>query len=239
LTKHINRVSKDEENKKRYNQDVSAEDEWSHITGVGTKIEAADPLNVSDRTIFFSNKSQASSKQELVQEKSDEIKDQMSNTNQYLKFVNVLLKQKTDNLKKVLEQEKRFAEELSFFQDAPKARHDLEKLHSKYIKETDVKSLLSNLEAEYGRIKEKLDYEQSLVDRTKAELDTKKQQIDAMREELTFLSKKQKTALPAEDPVLIIKHEMKRLGIQDESGRIARALHLLSGKLDGADNGTI
>lgn len=234
MVKHINRVSKeDETTKKHYNQDVSAEDEWSHITGVGTKIEAADPLNVSDRTIFFSSKSQASTKQELIQERSEEIKDQMSNTNQYLKFVNVLLKQKTDNLKKILEQEKRFAEELSFFQDSPKPRVELEKMHSKYVKENDVKSILVNLEAEYDKIKEKLDYEQTLITRTKSELESKRQQIDAIREELQILSKK-KDRPPEEDPIMIIRHEMKRLGIKDESGRINRALGLLTDKLDGA-----
>lgn len=237
MAKHINRISKsDEEAKKHYNQEQSAEDEWSHITGVGTKIEAADPLNVSDRTIFFSSKTLPTTKQELVQEKSDEIKDQMSNTNQYLKFVNVLLKQKTDNLKKILDKEKQFAEELSCFQESPKARTELEKLHSKYINEADAKTILANLENDYNKIKEKLEYEQTVLNNTKSQLETKKQQIEALKEEMKFITQKQRAQPAADDPILTIKHELKKLGINDESGKISKALQMLASKLDDEPN---
>lgn len=236
LPKHIQRVSDDENAvKKRYNKDVPAEDEWSHITEVGSKIEAADPLNVTERTIFFS-KNQATTKQELVQEKAEEFKDQMTNTSQYQKFVNVLLKQKAENLKKMLEKERQFAEELSFFQNAPKAKHDLEKIHSKYIEERDVKTILANLESDYERLKEKYDYEQTLLDSTKKQMDLKRQQIDALQEEMKFINQKQKMQKPT-DPVLAIKHELKKMGVTDESGKITEALRTLSKKLNTDDIG--
>lgn len=236
MVKHINRVSNNDEIKKKYHQNVSAEDEWSHITGVGTKIEAADPMNVSDRTIFFSNKTKPTTKQELVQEKTEEIKDQMSNTNQYMKFVNVLLKQKTENLKKILEQEKRFAEELNCFQDTPKSKHDLEQLNPKYIGEKDMKTILANLEAEYGKIKEKFEYEQSLMEKTKGQLIAKMQQIEAVREELKFVSQKQAKSQQIHDPLTTIKLELKKMGINDESGKISKALQMLANKSNGVAN---
>ncbi len=232
LAKHINRITNNEDEvKKKYNQNVSAEDEWSHITGVGSKIEAADPMNVSDRTIFFSNKTKPVTKQEIVQEKTEEMKDQMSNTNQYMKFVNVLLKQKTENIKKILEQEKRFAEELNCFQDTPKSRHELENLNSKYVGEKDIRTVLSNLEVEYGKIKEKFEYQQSLIEKTKNQLLAKMQQIEAVREELKYVEQKQ-TAKQVDDPLLTIKMELKKMGINDESGKISKALQMLANKSD-------
>lgn len=235
MAKHINRVSNNEDDiKKKYNQNVSAEDEWSHITGVGTKIEAADPMNVSDRTIFFSNKTKPTTKQELVQEKTEEVKDQMSNTNQYMKFVNGLLKQKTENLKKILEQEKRFTEELNCFQDAPKSKQELEQLNSKYVTEQDMRTILSNLESEYGKIKEKFEYEQSLIEKTKNHLLSKMQQIEAVREEIRIRAQKQTRAQQDDDPLATIKMELKKMGINDESGKISKALQMLANKSNGA-----
>lgn len=229
LTKHINRVSKDAEKPSR---DVSAEDEWSHITGVGSKIEAADAMDVTDRAIFFSSKQIPTTKQELVQEKSEEIKDQMSNTNQYMRFANVLLRQRADDLKKILEKEKKFADELNCFQDAPKSRFELEALNPKYIGESDARSLINNLELEYNKMKEKLDYEQSIIEKTKSELVVKKQQIEQLKEELKFIIQRQKKEVEIDDPVQILKHELRKLGVSDDAGNIAKALQMLANKLN-------
>jgi hypothetical protein len=101
LVKHIGRVSKEDEDlKKHYNQNTDAADEWSHITGVGSKIEVHDAMAVSDRSIFFSNKPQFQTKQEIVKEQSEIFKDDMNNTHQYQKFVNTLLQEKVKMLKK-------------------------------------------------------------------------------------------------------------------------------------------
>ncbi|WP_268542368.1 hypothetical protein [Candidatus Nitrosotenuis cloacae] len=228
MTKHINRVSKDTGKSGR----EDAEDEWSHITGVGSKIEAADAMDVTDRAIFFSSKQIPSTKQEIVQEKSEEIKDQMSNTNQYMRFANVLLRQRADDLKKMLEKEKKFADELNCFQDAPKSRFELESLNPKYIGESDAKSLINNLELEYNKMKEKLDYEQSIIEKTKSELVIKKQQIEQLKEELKFIIQRQKKETEIDDPVQMIKHELRKLGVSDDAGNIAKALQILASKLN-------
>jgi hypothetical protein len=230
LVKHISRVSKEEEAaKKQLNQNISAEDEWSHITEAGPKIDIQDPLDVSQRSIFFSKNQQASTKQEIVQEKAEEVKDQINNTNQYQKFVNVLLKERMNDLKKMLDKEKQFAQELSCFQDTTKSRVDLEKVNPKYITENDTKSLIVALESEHDQMKERLDHEQSVIEKTRNELQIKKQQIEQLKNELPLIAQKQKSQDNV-DPVAMIKHELQKLGIKDDTGKIATALELLANK---------
>lgn len=232
MAKHINRVSKeDEELKKHYNQNTDAADEWSHITGVGSKIEVRDAMDVSDRSIFFSKKPQFQTKQEIVQEQSEIFKDDMNNTHQYQKFVNVLLQEKVKNVKKMLDAEKKFAEEMSFFQDISKTRPDLEKINPKYIKESDAVTLVKNLEEDYAKMQMRLEHEQSVIEKTKDQLHAKRQQIAHLKEELSYISQKQKKEQIPDDPILTIKHELKKLGISDDSGKITQALSTLANKV--------
>lgn len=237
LVKHINRVSKEEEDlKKRYNQNTDAADEWSHITGVGSKIDSHDVMDITDRAIFFSNKPQFQTKQEIVKEQSEIFKDDMNNTHQYQKFVNVLLQEKVKNVKKMLDAEKKFAEEMSFFQDVSKTRPDLEKINPKYIKESDAAALVKNLEDDYAKMKMRLEHEQSVIEKTKNQLQVKRQQIEHLKEELSYLSEKQKKEQIPDDPILTIKHELKKLGISDDSGKISQALNTLASKVKQAEN---
>lgn len=233
MVKHISRVSKEEEDlKKHYNQNTDAADEWSHITGVGSKIEVRDAMDVSDRSIFFSNKPQFQTKQEIVKEQSEIFKDDINNTHQYQKFVNTLLQEKVKNVKKMLDNEKRFAEEMSFFKDTVKVRPDLEKINPKYIKESDATTLVKNLEDDYNKLQMKLEHEQSVIEKTKNDLQTKRQQIEQLKEELSYISQKQKKEQTPDDPILTIKYELKKLGINDDSGSITKALESLSKKIN-------
>lgn len=232
MVKHITRTSKEDDDlKKHYNQNVDAADEWSHITGVGTKIEAADPLAISDRSIFFSSKAQPQTKQEMVQEKSEEFKDNMSNTHQYQKFVNTLLQEKVKNMKKMLDDDKRFKQEMSCFQDPQKSRAELNHVNPKYISESEATSLLCNLESECDKMKMRLEHEQSVIDKTKAQLQEKQQQMAQLREEIKYISQRQKKPTEQSDPISTIKYELRKLGINDDSGNIAKALDLLSKKM--------
>jgi len=237
LVKHINRISKEEEDlKKSYNQNVDASDEWSHITGVGSKIEAHDAMDISDRSIFFSSKSKPQTRQEIVQEKSEEVKDNLTNTHQYQKFVNVLLQERVKDLKKMLDNEKRFAEEMSFFNDAKKDKVDLNKVNPKYVTKNDAQLLVDNLESEYKMMKERLDHEQSVIQKTRSNLEAKKQQIAQLKEELHYLGQQQQKQEQPIDPILTLKHELKKLGISDSGGKIAQALDMLQNKVKSADS---
>jgi len=218
LVKHINRISKDGQPINEEN----AEDEWSHITGVGSKIEIHDASDVTDRSIFFSSKPQILTKHEEVLQKSKDVHDQILDTNQYQKFVNASLNQKMANVKTLLEKEKKFADELNYFRDAPKNRVELEKVNPKRVTESDIRDLIANLETNYNSLNEKLEHEQNLVEKTKNELISTKRQITSLKEEMEFVVKKQKN-VEVTDPVQLIKQELKRLGINDEhSERISR-----------------
>jgi len=222
LVKHINRISKDGQSIQ--GQSESAEDEWSHITGVGSKIEIQDAADVTDRSIFFSNKPQILSKHEEVLQKSKDIHDQILDTNQYQKFVNATLTQKMANMKTLLEKEKKFADELNCFRESPKNKVELEKINPKHITENDIKTIISNLEANYNRLNEKLEHEQMVVEKTKNEMISTKRQILSLKEEMEFVVKKQKSP-EITDPTLLIKQELKRLGINDEhSERICKLI---------------
>lgn len=217
LEKHISRLGKDGKPiSQSSSQGTTAEDEWSHITGVGSKIDIQDAAEVStDRSIFFSNKPQVLTKHEEVIQKAKDFHDQILNTNQYQKFVNATLNQKMANVKTLLEKEKKFADELNCFREEPKNRVELEKINPKRITESDIKALINNLESNYNKLNEKLEYEQNIVEKTKNELVTTKKQIIALREEMEFVAKKQKN-VEITDPTLLIKQELKRLGINDE-----------------------
>lgn len=229
MVKHIGRLTKDGELLK--SQDDS-DDESHVVTELGPKIEIQDPLEIKDRTIFFSSKEAPKTKQEIVQEKSEAIKDQLNTTNQYQKFVNVALKERMGDIKKILDKEKRFSEELNCFQDTAKTRHELEKVNSKYITEADTKALLDNLETEYNKMKETFDYELSRIEKTKTDLQAKRQQIETLKEEMKFIVKKENKQEVIDDPVLTLRHELKKLGVSDDSGKITEALRLLSKKMN-------
>ena len=229
MVKHIGRLTKDDELLKNQGE---SDDEPTIITELGPKIEIHDPLEVKDRTIFFSSKEIPRTKQEIVQEKADAIKDQLNTTNQYQKFVNVVLKERMGDIKKILDKEKRFSEELNCFQDTTKTRQELEKVNSKYITEADTKALLDNLETEYEKMKEKFDYELSRIEKTKTDLQAKKQQIETLKEEMKFIVKKEIKQEVIADPILTLRHELKKLGVGDDSGKITEALRLLSKKMN-------
>lgn len=215
MVKHINRLTKDNQsNTHSSGQSTSAEDEWSHITGVGSKIEIQDAENVTDRSIFFSNKPAVLTKHEEVIQKSKEFRDQILDTNQYQKFVNATLSQKMANVKTLLEKEKKFADELNCFREAPKSRVELDKINPKQVTESDIKDLIANLESNYNKLNEKLEYEQKVVEKTKNEITTTRRQIISLKEEMEFVKKQKNVEIV--DPTLLIKQELKRLGINDE-----------------------
>lgn len=224
VEKHINRRTKEEEDlRKRYNQNANAEDEWAHITGAGTKIEAFDPLAVSDRTIMFGKEKAHATKEEAVKEKSGEFMDQINNTNQYLKFINAHLVEKKNHLDRIREAERKFKEEVESLQnDTLKPRADLEKVNSKYITENEKKSILVHLENERDSLREKIAHHMSQIEKLQGEILEKDGKITCLAKEIQDAKKEQKP----DDPVKIIEMELAKLGINDDA-RIRQAIDLL------------
>jgi len=226
VEKHINRIRKEDELKKQ--SQISSDDEWSHITGSGTKIEAADPLAVTDRTIIFGKEKSAATKAEVVKEKSEEFMDQMNNTNQYLKFVNAHLQEKKNKIEKMKEAERKFKEEIESLQNnvSVKPRGDLDKINSKYITDNDKKSILVHLEREKERLKEKMSHHIQQIETAKQEIDQKEAQILEIKKEIQSPVQKREWDV---DPIKIIESELARLGINDES-KIIDAINQLAKK---------
>lgn len=218
--KYINRLTKEEEEE---NARKAQNDEWSHITGVGTKIEALDPLSVSDRTIIF-GKDKSSSKAGVVKEKSEEFMDQMNNTNQYLKFINAHLVEKKNKINMLKEQERKFKEEVAALQNNTiKPREELERVNCKYITENDKKSLLAHMEKEQNVLREKLLHHTMQIEKINEEIRQKDEQIAHIRNEIETIDK---NATSTPDPLKIIEMELERLGIKDDS-KIRQAMSQL------------
>lgn len=222
--KHINRLTESDETKKHFNQNVTAEDEWAHITETGPKLEIADPLAVTSRQISFGKERSYSTKEEAVQDKSERFKDDMSNTNQYLKFVNAHLAAKKTKIDKLKADEQRFKEELESLQSFQvKPRSELNKIHYKKITENDTNSLLMHLQSEREAALEKIAYHQTQIERSKQELEQKDVQIAEVRKEIEILNKKKETP----DPIEVIRAELARLGITDDAAKILGAVNSL------------
>ncbi|WP_268541659.1 hypothetical protein [Candidatus Nitrosotenuis cloacae] len=218
--KYINRLTKEEEEE---NARKAQNDEWSHITGVGTKIEALDPLSVSDRTIIF-GKDKSSSKAGVVKEKSEEFMDQMNNTNQYLKFINAHLVEKKNKINMLKEQERKFKEEVAALQNNTiKPREELERVNCKYITENDKESLLAHIEKEQNVLREKLLHHTMQIEKINEEIRQKDEQIAHIRNEIETIDK---NATSTPDPLKIIEMELERLGIKDDS-KIRQAMSQL------------
>ena len=218
VEKHLNRIT----------QTAKEDDEWSHITGVGSKIEVIDPLSVTDRSIIFGKDVAPSTNEDVVKEKADEFKDQMGNTTQYLKFINAHLAAKKEKLDKIKEREKKFKEEIESLQGSTvKPRAELDKINYKYITENDTNSLIIHMKLELEQIREKLSHQELQIEKTRTEMQQKEEQLKHLQEEIAV--KNRTKSQPLEDPLAVIREELAKLGISGDSGKLASALNMLSG----------
>ena len=230
----MGRVSKETDGlKKHYNKDISAEDDWSHITEIDSKkAQEPDPMLPQSRIITFSNKFSNATKEEIVREKSEKFKDQISSTEQYLKFANELIKGKMDKLRQLKADEKKFQEEIAILQNKIKSRYDLSKINVKYMTGDDARSLIFHLEEEYETIKDKLLYQELIVQRTKDEIAAKRKYLQQVREDLKDVLRMHTPEV--KDPITILREELKKVGIP-ESNRIFQVLNDVSEQLNSKD----
>jgi chromosome segregation ATPase len=212
-------------------KDDDDEDEGSHISELGLKLEdstgSIDPMEVKARTITFGKEVSDAPKDVVVKEKSEKFKDQMSNTNQYLKFINAHLAEKKSKIEKLKESERRFKEEIESLQnDQVKPRAELDKVNYKYITENDTKSLLAHLETERHILQEKLSHQEQQIKNTVQQIQQKDEHILQIKNELDNIVKK--NSQESQDPIAVIKEELAKLGIKDDSAKILDAVNSLS-----------
>lgn len=227
MVKHIQRIPKGEP--KKESQDLGLE-EWKFVPGIEPRPESLDPLMAKERTITFSNKINKATKEEILKEKSEELKDQVSNTDQYFRFVNGLIKEKLNKMNNLRENEKKFTSELNHFQDKMKSRAELDSLDPKYITEEDANALIMRLEEEFERMKDRLLYQELIVQKTKDEITTRRKQIQQVKEKLRKVQKIPRSN-ETENPIQILREELRKAGI-DEKNSIFQLLEHIEGTLD-------
>lgn len=216
--KYLNRKNDDEDDEERHITE--------HSLHLEDSIGSYDPMDVKARTIVFSKELADGSKDQVVKQKSEKFKDQINNTNQYLKFINAHLEENKVKVAKIKEAERRFREEIEFLQNNPfKPREELDKINYKYITENDTKALLAHLENERNAIWEKLKHQEQQIEKTRQELRQKDEQLLQIQKEHEAIVKKHATS--ADDPIAIIKEELVKLGITDNSAKILGAVNSL------------
>ncbi|MGQ0771380.1 MAG: hypothetical protein ACT4NT_01210 [Nitrososphaerota archaeon] len=220
MAKHIHRISKDDEYKKNQSiQDLSEREEWKFLSGMEPRPDSLDSLSDNKRSITFSNKShKKSSNEERVNEKLEEFKDQVTNTEQYIRFANEVIKEKMNRLKQLKDDEKKFYDEVDILQNRLKSRNELDKLNPKYLTESDAKALIIHLEEEYEKMKDNLLYQEIMVQKTKDSIAAKRKQTNQIKEELRRIIQRQKI-FEITDPIAVLKDELKKAGV-DEKNKI-------------------
>ncbi|MBM3903698.1 MAG: hypothetical protein FJ357_00930 [Thaumarchaeota archaeon] len=227
MTKHMNRANRDGQD--RYNKNISSEDEWSHIADEIKQTELQDPMAPKERIIEFSNRFSHTTKEDAVRAKSKEFADQINNTDQYFKFANGMIKERLDRLQQIKQDEQRFLGEVSVLQNKIKTRYELEKLNPKHITIDNMKNLLTILEDECEKMKDRLLYQELIVQRTKDEITIKRDQIEKIK---TQLQSKMDLNEPLVDPIMRLKVELVRSGIP-ETDRIYALLDRLKEQMHG------
>ena len=203
MPRHINRRTKEE----------SAEDEWAHITGaVGEKIEAADAMDVQDRSITFKKElNENSTNQEYYEEEKNRMKDEVGNTAQYIKFVNESIKEKKNRFEQLAKQQQKFQEDIEALQyDKPKTKEQLDSIKYKDIKTHDVDMALQFLEKDREEIRKKMEHFASQVSRTQLDLVEKDKQIAQIKAERELIKKRDASKIE-EDPIDKIKKQLAQL----------------------------
>lgn len=227
MVKHIQRIPKDEP--KKDERDLGLE-EWKFVAGIEPRPENIDPMTAKERTIVFSNKLNKATKEEIVKEKSDELRDEISNTDQNFRFANGIIKEKLDRLNKIKENEKQFSTELGFLRNKAKSKSELDNLNPKYLTEEDANTLIMHLEEEFERMKDKLLYQELIVQKTKDEIAERRRQIQQIKEKLRNFQRLSRT-VKITDPIVILRAELKKAGI-DEKNKIFRILDEISENLE-------
>ena len=174
--------------------DVSAEDEWANIGGdikevetkIENKIEAADAMDVLDRSFTFGDKEEKGPKTHLesVKEEARNAMDAAGNTGQYIRFVNKHIEKQKEEIEKIKKIQEKFDHEIDLLQSN---RSKIESVHKKLSPNQDVKTVtetMHQLLLEKGITKSKLDTLKNEITSVEDELLYQEEQIEDVSEQL-------------------------------------------------------
>ena len=221
--KFINRQEKKGLDAKK---EVSAEDEWANIGGdikevetkIETKIEAADAMDVIDRSITFGDKEERGPKTglEIVREEARNAMDAAGNTGQCIRFVNKHIEKQKEEIEKIKKIQEKFDHEIDLLQSN---RSKIESVHKKLSPNQDVKTItetMHQLLLEKGITKSKLDTLKNEITSVEDELQYQEKQIEDVSEQL-----KNKNMIFEKEKKQQIKNEldslMKKYGVSNVS----------------------
>lgn len=220
-------INRDEKKGLDAKKDVAAEDEWAHLTGtdeekvetkIQKKIEAADAMDVLDRSITFGDE-QAGPKTpyEAIKEETRNVMDAAGNTGQYIRFVNRHIDNQRREIDKIKQIQEKFDHEIDLLQSN---RSKIDSINKKLSPKHDVKTITESLHQlllEKGITKSKLDTLKNEIVAVEDELKQQEKQIEDASEHL----KKKNLVIEKAENEGKMKEElesfMKKFGIKDVS----------------------
>ncbi len=150
------------------------------------------------------------------QERSEGPKDQ-SNTSQYFRLANAVIKEKIDRLMHLQDSKKLFPE-TGILQNKIRPKLDLAKIDLKYVTENDAKDLIVRLEDDYEKMKDRLLCQELIVEKTKDEISAKRKEIDDVKEKMEgMLQKQRKSSYDVTGQIEVLKEELKKAGVDDKT----------------------
>lgn len=209
-------------------KEVEAEDEWAHLTGaeeeevetkIETKIEAADAMDVLDRSITFGDEQQEGPKTayDMIKEEARNAMDAAGNTGQYIRFVNRHIDNQRREIDKIKQIQEKFDHEIDLLQSN---RSKIDSINKKLTPKHDVKTITESLHQlllEKGITKSKLDTLKNEIVSVEDELKQQEEQIEEASEDLkkkNILIEKSQSEEKMKDE---LESFMKKFGIKDVS----------------------
>lgn len=196
----------------RKKKEVSAEDEWEHITGIesGPDLKIQDAMDIQERKITLSKEKSSRPKTayEIIKEETRNAMDAAGNTGQYIRFVKLHIDKQKSEIDKIKKIKEKFDDEIKLLQSQDL---EMDNLDSKSLDKFDVKTItkyLQKLLEEKGSTKKKLDKLKSDIDSVENIIKTQENQIEELNKELHF--KKRKEVKRGED-ISIIKEDLNSL----------------------------
>lgn len=223
--KFINREDKKGLDAKK---EVEAEDEWAHLadkdedeveTKIETKIEAADAMDVLDRSVTFGDEQEIGPKTpyDSVKEETRNAMDAAGNTGQYIRFVNKHIDNQKKEIDKIKKIQEKFDHEIDLLQSN---RTKIESINKTLSPKNDVKTITESLHQlllEKGITKSKLDTLKNEIVSVEDELKQQESQIEHASEHLKKKNTIMENEINEEKKKEELEAFMKKFGIKDLS----------------------
>ena len=221
-------INKDQKKGLDAKKDVEAEDEWAHLSGgeeqvietkIETKIEAADAMEVLDRSVTFGDQQESGPKTpyDIVKEGTRNAMDAAGNTGQYIRFVNRHIDNQRMEIDKIKKIQEKFDHEIDLLQSN---RDKIESVNKKLTPKHDIKTITESLHQlllEKGITKSKLDTLKNEIVSVEDELQQQEDQIEHASDQLKKKNLITENNEKEQKKKAELESFMKKFGIKDVS----------------------